>query len=277
MELTSHTAKGVNKLSRYGWTTKDQPGTLQMIHKDRLKIDDAYQRGLIKEKVTSITASWSWLSLGALVVGHRHGDFWVIDGQHRLMAAKRRSDILMLPCVVFETEDVKSEARGFLDLNTGRKPVTAVAKQKALVTAGDEVAAYVQAELDALGLEIKEATNIPGQIKCIAWCVRRAAEDREAFRQVLRFGAELSAVDKVPVMQKLLEGLWWLHTKCMNGLDDKRLAKRLREKGATELVNAATRAAAYYHSGGGKVWAQGMLAELNKGLQYKFTMNGDEG
>ncbi len=247
-----------------------------MLHKDALQIHPAYQRDVLPEKVKAITSSWSWLSLGALVVGERGGDFWVIDGQHRTLAAKRRSDITHLPCVVFKTADVKTEAQGFLDLNTGRKPVTAVAKQKAMVAAGDEVAAYVQQQCEALGLQIKPTASAAGQLKCVAWCTRRAAEDKEVFRLVLEMGAELSAQDNMPVAERVLEGLWILHTKCGEGLADKRMAKRLREKGSRALLESANRAAAYYASGGGKVWAQGMLAELNKGLQRKFTMDGVE-
>jgi hypothetical protein len=276
MELTTHTAKGVDKTARYGWVTKDEPGELKMLHKDVLQIHPAYQRDVLPEKVKAITAAWSWLSLGALVVGERGGEFWVIDGQHRTLAAKRRSDITHLPCVVFKTADVKTEARGFLDLNTGRKPVTAVAKQKAMVAAGDEVAAYVQQQCEALGLEIKPSAHTAGQLKCVGWCTRRAAEDKDVFRLVLAMGAELSTQDQMPVAERVLEGLWILHAKCGNGLADKRLTKRLREKGARALLDAANRAAAYYASGGGKVWAQGMLAELNKGLQHKFTMDGVE-
>jgi hypothetical protein len=276
MELTTHTALGVDKTARYGWVTKDEPGELKMLHKEVLQIHPAYQRDVLPEKVKAITAAWSWLSLGALVVGERGGEFWVIDGQHRALAAKRRSDITHLPCVVFKTGDVKTEARGFLDLNTGRKPVTAVAKQKAMVAAGDEVAAFVQQQCDALELEIKASAHTVGQLKCVAWCHRRAAEDKEIFRAVLSLGAELSKQDQMPVAERLLEGLWILNAKCGEGLADKRLMKRLREKGARLMVDAANRAAAYYASGGGKVWAQGMLAELNKGLQRKFTMDGVE-
>lgn len=276
MELTTHTAKGVDKTARYGWMTKDEPGELKMLHKDVLQIHPAYQRDVLTEKVKAITAAWSWLSLGAIVVGERGGEFWVIDGQHRALAAKRRSDITHLPCVVFKTFDVKTEARGFLDLNTGRKPVTAVAKQKAMVAAGDEIAAYVQQQCEALGLEIKPSTHAAGHLKCVAWCTRRAAEDKDVFRLVLAMGAELSAQDQMPVAERLLEGLWQLNAKCGDGLADKRLAKRLREKGARTLLDAANRAAAYYVSGGGKVWAQGMLAELNKGMHRKFTMEGME-
>ena len=276
MELKTHTPHGLDKIKRYGWTVQDEPGELRLLHKDSLQIHPAYQRDLVAQKVTEISAAWSWIALGALVVGERGGEFWVIDGQHRAAAAKRRSDITHLPCVVFQTTDVKQEARGFLTIQTMRKPVTAIAKQKAMVTAGDEVAAYVQQQCDALGLQINGSTNKAGQLKCIAWCIRRAAENKAVFSLVLALGAELSTQDNMPVHERVLEGLWVLNAKCGEGLADKRLTKRLREKGARTLLDAANKAAAYYASGGGKIWAQGMLAELNKGLQRKFTMDGLE-
>lgn len=276
MELTEITPNGVDKTARYGWVFKDEPGQLRMLHKDVLQIHSDYQRDALQQKVKLITAEWSWVACGALVVGHRNGAYWVIDGQHRALAAKRRSDISELPCVVFETADVKAEARGFLDLNTGRKPVTAVAKQKAMVAAGDETASYVQQQCKELGLQIRPSTHGVGQLKCVGWCMRRAAEDREVFRMVLAMGAELSAQDQMPIAERVLEGLWILNAKCGDGLADKRLTKRLRDKGARVLLDAANRASAYYSTGGGKIWAQGMLAELNRGLQRKFTMGQEE-
>ena len=47
----------------------------------------------------------------------------------------------------------------------------------------------------------------------------------------------------------------------------------------SEQVHNATShrsAAAFYNGGGGKIWAQGMLAELNKGLQRKAVKEHNE-
>jgi hypothetical protein len=272
MELTTHTTHGIDKTARYGWVTKDGPGELRMLHKDLLQVHPAYQRDLLLSKVRSITAAWSWISVGALVVGERGGEFWVIDGQHRAMAAKRRSDITHLPCVVFQTADVKTEARGFLDLNTGRKPVTAVAKQKALVAAGDETALFVNQLYEELGLEMRATAAGPGHIKCVARCMQFANESRQDFRLVLQLTAELCTAKGMPVAERLMESLWFLHFNVEGGLLDKRLNKRIREKGARVLLDAANRAAAFYSRGGAKVWANGILEELNKGLQHKFSL-----
>lgn len=275
MEITSHTTRGVEKTRRYGWVTRDEPGELVMLHKDLLQMHPAYQRDVIPQKVTEITAAWSWLSCGALIVGRRGGEYWVIDGQHRALSAKRRADITSLPCVVFDTADLKQEARGFLDANTGRKPVSAIAKQKALVAAGDEVAEFVQKTCDSLGVAIKPYATKGRELKCIAWCIKRAAEDRESFAAVLALVADLSDSDNIALPERVLEAVWILNAKCGDGLADKRLEKRLREKGARSLLEAANRAAAYYASGGGRVWAEGVLAELNKGLKNKFSISAE--
>lgn len=278
MELTATTHVGGDKIKRYGWTVQDAPGEMRLLHKDTLHIHPAYQRDLVAQKVSEISAAWSWVALGALVVGERGGEFWVIDGQHRAAAAKRRSDITHLPCVVFKTTDVKQEARGFLTIQTMRKPVSAVAKHKAMVTAGDEVAAFVQQTVDSLGLQIRPTAAKSGELKCVGRCLNRASEERETFVKVLTLGAELSAQDNMPISERVLEGIWVLNGRCGDGLADPRLVKRLREKGARTLLDAANKAAAYYASGGGRIWAQGMLSEMNKGLQERrrFTMDGVE-
>lgn len=276
MELTTHTPLGLDKVKRYGWTVQDAPGEMRLLHKDTLQIHPAYQRDLVAQKVSEISAAWSWVALGALVVGERGGEFWVIDGQHRAAASKRRSDITHLPCVVFKTTDVKQEARGFLTIQTMRKPVTAVAKQKALVTAGDEVAGFVQQTVETLGLQIRPTAAKVGELKCVGWCLKRAADERETFVKVLRLGASLCAQDSMPIAERLLEGLWVLNDRCGAGLADPRFVKRLHERGGRVLLDAANKAAAYYSTGGGRIWAQGMLAEMNKGLQERrrFTMDG---
>lgn len=274
MQLSTHTPRGLDKVKRYGWKMKDEPGVLTILPKGVLQIHPAYQRELIEEKVKQITSEWSWIACGALIVGKRDADFWVIDGQHRAMAAYRRSDIENLPCLVFETKSVKQEAQGFLDVNTSRKPISSMGRHKAMVAAGNDTASFVQDQLDALGLRVTGSSKNAGTLKCLGWCMKRASEDRERFARVLTLVTEMANKDEIFVPERVLEGLWILDIKCGDGLSDKRLVKRIREKGTQVLLDAANRAAAFYAGGGGKVWATGILAELNKGLVRKFTMEG---
>lgn len=106
-------SKLTSKIDRYGWTVKDKPGEMKMLHKSVLKVHPSYQRHALKQKIASIASSWSWVAAGAIIVGERGGEYWVIDGQHRVLAAHNRADIDKLPCIIFVTDDVKQEARGF--------------------------------------------------------------------------------------------------------------------------------------------------------------------
>lgn len=266
----------ISKVDKYKWTTKDKPGVFKSIRKTELKVDAAYQRDLLISKTLAIASSWSWISLGAIIVANRNGVYYVIDGQHRLAAAIKRADVNELPCLVFETEDVGQEAKGFLDLNTGRKAVTMFARQKAMVAAGDPIASYVSDICEALGVVIKRSPTGPAEIKAVGWLLRRAEEDKGKFCMVLEIAADLCRKDGIPIGDRLLDGIWYLNDNCGEGLADKRLVKRLHDKGAKTLSTAAMKAAAYFAKGGSRTYAIGMLDEINKGLKLKFSIDGED-
>src|SRR6185295_1898141 len=94
---------GETKVKIYKWASLDSPGIPYLLQKGMLQIDRDYQRVLSEARVLSLAQSWSWLACGSLLVAERSpGEFFVFDGQHRLEAANRRSDIDELPCVVFK-------------------------------------------------------------------------------------------------------------------------------------------------------------------------------
>jgi len=271
-EETTH--QGVDKLKRYGWNLKDRPGEFRLIHKRDLVISDEYQRDAMQGKVSEISAAWSWIACGAITVGDRDGKLWVIDGQHRVLAARRRSDIENLPCIVFVTWSVREEAVGFLDVNAGRKAVSARGKFKARIAAGDNVAVSTEALLRDLGLEIRSTPHSPNHLKCIDWVLRRVEQNEDQARRVLGLARDLCARDEVPIPSKLLDGLYYIDERL--GLDNKNLCLRIRKIGADRLVVGATKAASFYSKGGARVYAQGMMEEINKGMRNKFDLFSDE-
>ncbi len=264
-------SKTKTKIERYGWTVKDSPGEQKLLSKNVLNVHPAYQRRAIETKIKAISAEWSWVACGALIVGERSGEYWVIDGQHRALAAKRRADIDLLPCIVFETERVEQEAKGFLDANTGRKPVSSIDKFRASIAAGDQNARHVDSVFKELGITTRSTTAGPMQIKSVAWAMRRSAENREAFESVMRLAAEMCT--ECPLHEIFLDGLHYIHTHSIAGLENKRLRDRIIKIGAPMLVESAKRAASYFARGGAKVWADGMLAEINKGLRDKIILS----
>ncbi len=265
---------GAEKYLMYGWKTVDQPGEMKMLAKECLHVNHQYQRELSSNKVTDITAQFSWLAFGALIVAHRQGAFFVIDGQHRLAAVMRRGDIATVPCIVFPTQDVRSEAQAFLSANTLRKPVSSAGKHRAAVTAEDEVAVYLESIFSRLGLKVSFSGTQPGHIKCVALCRKLASTDRKSFEAALSLSAELSTNDRVHVSEVLLDGLALVDRRIPGGLLEPRLNQRIRKIGASGLMTAAVRAAQAYARGGAKVWALGMINEINRGLQKKYAIDG---
>lgn len=262
----------ITKVERYGWTVKDSPGEMMRLSKHLLRVHPAYQRHAIDSKVKMIASAWSWLACGTIIIGKRGGEYWVIDGQHRVMAAKSRSDIDCLPCLVFETGGVEQEARGFLDANTGRKPVSSIDKFRASIAAGDEVAIYVDSVFRRLGVVPRSTATRAMEIKSVAWAMTRANENRDAFASVMELAAELCR--EITLHEMLLDGLYYIHTNSGISINNTRLRDRLKRVGAVKLIESAKRASAYYARGGARIWAEGMLSEINKGLRDKIVLKG---
>lgn len=271
MQMTE-TVRGFDKKERYSWTTKDAPGQFVLIDKNALRINDAYQRDANTAKIVQITKEWSWIACGAIIVASRSGEYWVIDGQHRVMSAIRRSDISAMPCLVFETQDVKEEAIGFLSANTNRKPISAIGKQKALVACGDPVAVMVQRTFLELGVKLKKCANHPNELQCVSWCMKAAAKNATLFREVLKLVSECSIASGDGIHERVLAGLFYIAENSESVTLEKRMVDRIKMKGIASLRKSAIKASAYYAAGGAKIWANGILDELNKGLQNRFEL-----
>lgn len=130
---------------------------------DELAIDPSYQRDINLQGVTlirSIATHWDWSLCHPLIVSERpDGSLFVVDGQHRLMAAALRGDIRDLPCVVIRYPTVEAEAKGFVALNTARRPLTPFAIFRAALAAGDEDAIGLNAMIARHGLRITSSQN----------------------------------------------------------------------------------------------------------------------
>jgi hypothetical protein len=131
---------------------------------NRLSIDDLYQRSTDNEAsrklIASIAAKFDWRLCGSLVVSRRTDDtLTIIDGQHRWMAASRRSDIPQLPCCVFRYESIEEEARMFILANRARKPMNRLDNYFAALAAADEDALEIQQFVFDAGLRVARNTS----------------------------------------------------------------------------------------------------------------------
>lgn len=93
------------------------------INKNKLKVDTRkYQRAKYERLVDKITREFSWNAFGALVVNLRKdGSMWVLDGGHRLGAAKDRDEVTTVPCALVCGLTLEEESEAFIQINKQRK------------------------------------------------------------------------------------------------------------------------------------------------------------
>ena len=263
-------SRPVSKVERYGWILRDSPGQLMHIDKAELMIDHQYQRDDISpHKVQALASAWSWAGCGVISVALRpNGLYFVFDGQHRVLAARKRSDIRELPCIVFECDSVAKEAAGFLVANSERKPISAIDKFRSLVITEDEAARHVEETIERLGLEICKSAAKPGQIKCISRCLAMVSSDSESFDIALKTCRDLC--DGIShINDDLLKGLFTIQRK--HGLlEDRRFIARLKQVGHGLVMEGIRRARAYRMNGGERTVMEGIFQAVNKGLRSKF-------
>jgi hypothetical protein len=272
--VPNETNRGVDKVRRYGWTVSDKPGVFKMIAKTALRLDhEAYQREQREAKSVRMAGEWSWVACGALTVAARKSgvtvEFYVIDGGHRLLAALKRSDIAALPCMVFEVGDVRGEAHGFLQANTERKPITSRDRFRALVTTGDECAAFVRDLLDnANRSEVGEGNSA----RCFTALLKLAAAKREELTRLWPIIDHLCRGQAIH--NHLLRAMVYVESHMPEGesLTDARWRNRLISVGVDALVESMNKAAAFRAKSGERVWGEGIVQRLNHGLQNKLVL-----
>lgn len=149
---------------------------LQYLLPEQLLIDPQYQRTLDSDAsqalVCGIAQHWNYDLCQPLVVARRaDGKLYVIDGQHRLAAAKLRGDIPQLPAQVLHYANVQDEAASFVLLNQQRKPLTRLDLFKAAVASGDTTANAIVDAMREAGLSIAPHSNYtawkPGMVSNI--------------------------------------------------------------------------------------------------------------
>lgn len=260
----------VDKVSQYGMTITDKPGSFREIPKGELWIDDRYQRDLSPLRVKELGRHWSWIACGAIIVAaRRSGGWYVIDGQHRVAAALRRSDITNLPCLVFDTVEIIEEAIGFLQANVMRKPPPMSQRFKALLITNDEVAREVQRFAEFCGREIGQTTG-PTTLGCVQECQRAIRADRAAFRRVSAVIKEVTS--GYAMTNAVVGGFCYLEAHLPDGetLSSKRWTSRIIDIGLESFLIGIQRACVYRGHGGPKIWAEGIANVINAGLRNRL-------
>jgi hypothetical protein len=251
------------------------PPSIEWIAVSDLMVDGEYQRSIegdsSRRLIASIAAHWDWRLCMPLAVSRRDDGRYVIDGQHRLAAAKMRADIPHLPCCIASYDGPADEAAMFVAANRARRAINRLDDFHAALVAGDEDALEINRVVQAAGLQVSRQTGsqawLPGEVaftSSIATVMGRHGEElvldalsaiAEAFKgQVLSNGASVFL------------GLTRIMVSPPEGLDRDRLLRCLKAfdmKGWGSFVHGAK---------GGDVRAQAMRAAILEAYDDPATM-----
>jgi hypothetical protein len=212
-----------------------RPPSIENRHPSELEIDDSYQRSTTTMSSTmlirKIARNWDWRMCLPLVVSRRENGFYVIDGQHRLAAARLRDDIRYLPCCISTYGSIVDEAAMFVAMNRTRKAIGQLDDFHASVASGDVDAMAIERLVLGADLAVSRATRsqswAPGEVSFTSSIVkvRRKHGDQvcsnaleliaaafpgqilKAGASVFRALAQLEISGATPDRQRLLQAL----------------------------------------------------------------------
>lgn len=258
--------KNMTKEERYKWDMIDAPGEFMLIPVNALKVSPEYQRRLQEDEIIRFVREWSWLCCGCLVVMKRNGEFFVVDGQQRWTAAKKRSDISQLPCMVFEArDDIKVEADRFVKLNSCKVGLKGTDRYRASLVAEDPIALLVESVLVKHGMKVGE-TYSSTTCSCAIRLMDLCKLDACLFEKV--FGLAVELHNGAEFNGDILHGLFNLERhliriNCGETIFSSYAQCKLKAAGINGIKKSMSEAHAYWHKGGGNVRAQGILDIIN--------------
>ena len=218
----------LEKVERYDWVKPNDRGRQCMIAVDELKIDYSYQRHEVSDRNTlALARGFSWVAFNSIVVMERqNGDKYVVDGQQRLLAVKRRGDIRDVPCVLFKSDGRDHEARAFIALNVRRVKVPAVAKFIASVSAGLNPEKQIAEWLGMLGLSVMGDGRSMNGVCFPAHLIRTWNMDADCCKRAVDVQRAVNGVE--PLHSACHDGIFWL---LVNGINVEEYVDKLRRLG----------------------------------------------
>lgn len=132
---------------------RDGLASLELVAIEDLKVDHRYQRELDQRRVERMGTNWDPVKAGTVTVNRRpYGHLFVVDGQHRLAAA-RVAGLDALQCAIYEISPLE-EPRLFVELQKQRKNVLPFEQHRALLEYGDETASAVERAIRRAGYRV---------------------------------------------------------------------------------------------------------------------------
>ena len=130
--------KGMDGQQEIGNIEYANPGVERSLPTEKLYSGQAYQRPVDEKVVDKLVKNWDDRLLDPLIVSFRDGNFFVVDGQHRVAAMKRMngSGNILVPCKVYSGLSYEQEAELYYKLDLAKAHLTMAQSTKALLESG---------------------------------------------------------------------------------------------------------------------------------------------
>lgn len=242
------------------------PAKFEMINKEELRVDPSYQpRERVEEDqkaIKTIVENFDWEKFGVLIVGDRRGVRYVVDGQRRLESTRRIPEISEVPCIVFQSDSPKAEARAFVGINKTRKSVNPIHLFYADVVGADKLSCEIDSFLKQQGYRVGFITKNPLVIQCVNVLKTLWKTDANSVKAIWPTLKTMTRGDDaeqgIAISAQLLKTFFYLQT---SGKMNDELAEYWKIKGA----------------GAAEVAISGLIAESKGGQsKRKLPPNGPE-
>jgi hypothetical protein len=236
-----------------------------------LLVDSDYQRRVSQSKVSKMAKNWHPQSVGVIVVSLRaDGRYYVIDGQHRVAAAKKIG-ITELRCEVHKDLPIQTEAKTFHYNNANRKSPNRIELFNALRIEGDPAVALVDRLVASVGRHVGEGKSTATNIRCAGALHEFALNYPETLERVWPLLAELCKGEVLD--ERLVRAFHYLEPRIApRSLTEATIAKRLIRMGYRKVLGFINQSAAAYARGGDRPWALGLLNAANFGVSEKHEL-----
>lgn len=231
----------------------------------KMGIDRSYQRQPSQSLVEDIAANWDIVASELVLVSDRgvrpedgevRGGLWLVNGQHRSLAARKLGHETIWARVVDlsgEEDPAAVEAALRLKLNVklGDRPLE---RFKAQLRAGDEDSLKIVSILARFGTHINESPDVNVGINAVSTVEALMGQDPTGALlsetlEVLR--DSFPALAGRVVSASMLKGLAWFIEQHSEAVDRNRVVTKLREAG-TEMIHR--RAVTNQSTMGGASW-----------------------
>lgn len=204
---------------------------------------ETYQRELSMEKVHRIVKNFDEHIANEPKVSFRNGHYYVFDGQHTIAARKSRNHgkDLMIKCKVYFGMTESDEATLFAQQTGESSKLTAGAKIRALIYAGDPVAVSFQKATEAVGLRLDYSEELGRKrIACVSTAFKIFQKiGTEEYQEVLKILLEAWDGEPNTFRKENMLGLSQFIDLYKGEYNRKRLVKKLREKDPQKIYRDA--------------------------------------